>query len=219
MEQIERTSDVTEPGSTRDAILDAAEFLFGERGYNGVSIRDVAAQAEVTLGSIPYYFSTKANLLKQVFLRRVTPIQDERRVRIQHVLDEAAGAAPDIRKVLEAFLEPAFQQSRANASYRRLAGRASTDPSPEVRKVISEIYSRDTMILPKILRMALPHLTDEEVYWRYYCLYGVVQYLQADVGKIQTVAGEQFDTSDPKVIMKFAVPFLMAGLLAKSTAE
>lgn len=206
-------------GGTREAILDAAEHLFAEKGYNGVSMRDIAARAEVALGSLPYYFGTKASLLKEVFLRRTTPIQNERRARMREVLEEAGDGTPDIRKVLEAFLEPAFRQSRTHAAYRQLAGRTATDPTAEVRQVMAEIYTRETMVLPAVLRKALPHLDETELHWRYYCLYGAVQYVQADVGKVQTVAGEEFDTKTPETALRYVIPFLAAALMAPPAGE
>lgn len=44
-------------------ILDAAEELFSERGYEGTSVRDIAARANVNLAMISYYFGSKEKLL------------------------------------------------------------------------------------------------------------------------------------------------------------
>ena len=43
----------------RAAVIDAATRLFAERGYAGVSIADVAAQAAVSKPAILYYFADK----------------------------------------------------------------------------------------------------------------------------------------------------------------
>lgn len=204
--------------TARERLLDAAEELFAERGFNGVSVREIATAACVNLGVIPYYFGTKENLLKNVFQRRVGPVQKERYARVKNVIRESRGGIPDVGKVLEAVYEPAFRQSRENDAYRRLAGRASTDPTAEVRRIINEIYNPDTMVAHKALRKACPHLSHDEFYWRFFCLHGAVQYVLADVGKIQVIAGEDFDTSDPQVAMQRVIPFLAAGLLAPSTA-
>lgn len=50
------------------SILNAATTLFLEKGYNDVTTRNIAALAEVNLGLIPYYFSSKEALAKQVCL-------------------------------------------------------------------------------------------------------------------------------------------------------
>lgn len=43
-------------------ILTAAAELFGERGYEGVSLEDVADRLDVTKGSLYYYFASKDEL-------------------------------------------------------------------------------------------------------------------------------------------------------------
>ncbi len=52
------------PGSedTRGRILAAARAAFGERGYGGATIRDVAARASVDAALVHHYFGTKQQL-------------------------------------------------------------------------------------------------------------------------------------------------------------
>ena len=47
----------------RDRVLEAAMDLAGEGGYDAVQMRDVAARAQVALGTIYRYFSSKDHLL------------------------------------------------------------------------------------------------------------------------------------------------------------
>ena len=47
---------------TREAILDAARALFAEHGYEGTTVRTVAAGAGITQGLITRYFGSKAGL-------------------------------------------------------------------------------------------------------------------------------------------------------------
>ncbi len=198
----------------RELLLDAAERLFAERGYNGVSTRQIAEAASVNLGSIPYYFGNKENLLKEVIERRAVPELEDRAAGVRRVLDAVGDGTPDIVDVLMADLEPVFRRRRENVVHRRLAGRLSTDPTPEVRRVVNEIYSRRVTVFDLALRRACPHLSDQEFYWRFYCLFGAIQYVLADVGKIQTLAGPSFSSSDPHIALKYVVPFLAAGLRA-----
>jgi AcrR family transcriptional regulator len=209
-----RARDNGDPRSTRDKILDAAESVFADKGYNGASTRDIAAAADANLGMIPYYFGSKENLLKEVIRRRAVPELEERAAAVSAVLAEAGNGKPDIAAILRADLEPQFRRRRENAVHRRLAGRISTDPSPEVRRVVNEIYCREALVFDLALRRACPHLSDEEFYWRFYCVFGAVQYVLADVGKIQTLAGPGFSTSDPEVALTFVVRFLEAALRA-----
>jgi len=55
------------PTGTRDDILDAARRLFGERGYDGTTIRAVAAEAGVNPALVHHFFGSK----EQIFVAAV----------------------------------------------------------------------------------------------------------------------------------------------------
>src|SRR6201996_1683159 len=48
----------------REHILVVAEQLFGEKGFDGTSVRDIAQAAGVNLAMISYYFGSKEKLLE-----------------------------------------------------------------------------------------------------------------------------------------------------------
>src|SRR5438132_925238 len=50
---------MTRNPNMREAILSAAELLFSTRGFNAVSIRDIALEAGANPGSITYHFKSK----------------------------------------------------------------------------------------------------------------------------------------------------------------
>jgi AcrR family transcriptional regulator len=197
----------------RERLLDAAEEMFADLGFNGTSVRQIVERAEVNLGALPYYFGTKENLFKQVLLRRAEPLRNERRRLIEAL--QGREAPPTLEEVIWALVEPAFRTSRENDAFRRLLGRASMDPAPEVRRLMREIYTMDFMTVPATLRAQFADLGEEEFFWKLNCFYGVMLFVQADTGKIQTIAGDGFDTSQPAVALKYVVPFLAAGLRSK----
>lgn len=51
---------------TRDKILDIAQKLFAQKGFDGTSVRDIAKEAEVNIAAINYHFKNKAALYWQV---------------------------------------------------------------------------------------------------------------------------------------------------------
>jgi len=48
-------------------IMEIAETLFAEKGFNGTSVRDIAEKAHVNLAMISYYFGSKDKLLEALF--------------------------------------------------------------------------------------------------------------------------------------------------------
>ena len=51
-------------------IIEAAEKLFSDNGFNGTSVRDIADAADVNLAMISYYFGSKDKLLEAIFVYR-----------------------------------------------------------------------------------------------------------------------------------------------------
>jgi len=56
--------------ATREHILATATAMFGESGYRGASLRDIAARCGLTHPGLLYHFPTKAGLLEAVLQRR-----------------------------------------------------------------------------------------------------------------------------------------------------
>jgi AcrR family transcriptional regulator len=65
-------------GESQEKILDAAEALFAARTFNGVSIKDIAAAAEVDASLLHYYFGSKAGLYEAVIGRRAEEVNAAR---------------------------------------------------------------------------------------------------------------------------------------------
>jgi AcrR family transcriptional regulator len=60
-------------GATRQQILEAARSAFGENGYNATTLRAIAAQAEVDVALVAYYFGRKEQLFAAVMDVPVSP--------------------------------------------------------------------------------------------------------------------------------------------------
>jgi AcrR family transcriptional regulator len=51
-------------------IMETAETLFAEKGFNGTSVRDIAERAGINLAMVSYYFGSKDKLLEALFESR-----------------------------------------------------------------------------------------------------------------------------------------------------
>jgi AcrR family transcriptional regulator len=73
----DRTAKGAGAQSTRDLILDAAERRFAERGFAGVSVREIASDAGLkNQASLYHHFRNKKALYEAVLTRGITPIVD-----------------------------------------------------------------------------------------------------------------------------------------------
>jgi AcrR family transcriptional regulator len=64
------------PLPTREAILDAAELLFAERGVDGVAVRDLARELKLTPSSLYNHFPSKQALYEAVLERGLQPFAE-----------------------------------------------------------------------------------------------------------------------------------------------
>ena len=82
VKQVSPTNATTPPprprrdaSRTRTAILDAAEELFAERGYEAVSLSEVGEAAGVSRGTPGYFFGNKEGLYRAVLDRTISDSQ------------------------------------------------------------------------------------------------------------------------------------------------
>ena len=90
---------------TQELLIDAAERLFAEHGFDGVTLKQITAEAgQRNASALQYHFGSKVELVRAIVARRM-PALNERR---NHLLDEveAAGRAGDLRAVVEALVRP-----------------------------------------------------------------------------------------------------------------
>jgi len=88
-----------DPQETRERILDAAQALFAEKGYDSTSVRDITATAGCNVAAVNYHFGGKEKLYVESFRALLGTLRDQRLA----VLDALIKRDP--RPTLEAFLE------------------------------------------------------------------------------------------------------------------
>ena len=100
----------------QDRLLDAAEELFGEHGFNNTSVRKIAAEAGCNLAAVNYYFGSKDKLYIEVWRRHLLIMRERIIVSINKVMSENAKETylDDLLKSFAtAFLEPIKDKSKA----------------------------------------------------------------------------------------------------------
>jgi AcrR family transcriptional regulator len=129
---------------TRDRIIDAAQRLFAEQGFDATSTASVAAAAEVPGGLIFYYFATKRDLLLAVVRERA--YRGSRS--LSQVIAEGAGKGPDelLRRAVEE-LAAVFHRNRDTSVI--LFREAHTHP--ELRDLTMELMAISTADLVRLL--------------------------------------------------------------------
>jgi AcrR family transcriptional regulator len=204
-------------GDTRSRILDAAEALFVEHGFEATSMRMITADAGVNLAAVNYHFGSKEALIQEVFRRRLTWLNRER----LRVLDEyekaARGAALKPSQIVDAFfgtaLKLAADEKHGGQLFMRLLGRTYTDPAQFVRTFLAEEYADVVDRFSAALFRALPDVPREEILWRFHFMLGAMAYALAGTDALQIVAGTPGD-EDASAVSRRLMAFLLGGLRA-----
>jgi AcrR family transcriptional regulator len=212
---VRRKKPHSESGETTEIeFLDAAERQFAENGYSGAKIRAIADEAKANLGALHYYWGSKESLFRAVCRRRMAPMIDERMARFERFGDGEVA----LETLLRAYFEPAFLSHRENPAKRRLFcqtySRILTDPSPEVRAIMVDIFDVPTNRFVQLLRRACSELDDDTFYWRLHCVFGVCQHAASYTEDIGVLSGGRFDTSDLDAGIDRIIQFVTAGMRA-----
>ena len=60
----------------KDHILDVAEKVFSDQGYDGASTRTISGEAGVNMAMLNYYFGSKEGLFLAIFNRKISSFKD-----------------------------------------------------------------------------------------------------------------------------------------------
>ncbi len=124
--------------ATRERVLDAAERCFASRGFEAVSIRQIAREAGVTLGVVGFHGGSKEDLFATVVTRRAETLHSLRMKQLEALQDRGAIT---IRDLVDAYISPYLEiASRGDPQWRAyaklVAREASHEPnSPHIRKL------------------------------------------------------------------------------------
>ena len=203
---------------TRARILDAAEVLFVEHGFEATSMRMITGRAGVNLASVNYHFGGKEALIQEVFRRRLTWLNHERLGALERLEQEAQGAPLKPHQIVDAFfgvsLRMAADTEHGGHTFMRLLGRTYTEPAAFVRQFLADEYAAVVPRFKQALFRALPDVPPEDILWRFHFMLGAMSYAIAGTDALQLVAGYELDEKDPGALARRLMPFLLGGLRA-----
>jgi TetR/AcrR family transcriptional regulator len=119
------------PARTRTAILDAAEKLFAQKGFDATSLHDVGTAAGVSRGTPGYFFGSKADLYQAVLDRSFAEVRDA--VRAGRARALASNQAPDA--ILAGAVSDYFDFLAARPNFIRLIEREALNGGSQLDEV------------------------------------------------------------------------------------
>lgn len=158
--------------NTKQKILDTAERLFGEQGYDATSLRQIIAEAGVNLAAIHYHFGSKQELLDELILRKAGPVNEQRIALLERVVTQAGSGPLAVEKVLEAFMEPMSSAAEQNPQFVRVMGRLHAEGL--LPAMVERHFQPVIVRFRTAMQRALPDLPELEFLWRLHFMIGAM---------------------------------------------
>lgn len=132
----------------RETILSTAMKLFGEKGFEGTSVRDIAKAAEVNLAMISYYFGSKEKLFEQVVEYKSSSI----RVVFAELAKSSIPQIQKVDKIIDSYVERMFTSPQFHHLLHR---ELSLHQRPQMHDAITEILLRNVVTIKAILQSGI----------------------------------------------------------------
>jgi AcrR family transcriptional regulator len=81
-------------------ILEVAEKLFSEKGFEGTSIRDISKHAKINIAMVSYYFGSKERLLEALILYKTSDLK----LQLENLLQENLEPVEKVNKLIEIYV-------------------------------------------------------------------------------------------------------------------
>ncbi|MBP7488534.1 MAG: TetR family transcriptional regulator [Azospira sp.] len=216
-------ADAKNSADTRERILDAAEHLFTENGFEGTSMRMITGAAGVNLAAVNYHFGSKEQLIQEVFRRRLTWLNQERLRILDELEAEAAGKPLKPSLIVDAFfgtlIRMAEHEALGGRTFLRLIGRTMTEPSGFIRAFFAEEYAGVVDRYKQALFKALPDVPKAEIVWRFHFMLGATSYAIAGTDALRIVTDWGIEPQEADEGLDKLLPRLMSFLLGGLRAQ
>lgn len=202
----------------RDRILDAAERLFAQHGFDGVTMRQIMKAAGADVALAYYHFKSKRDLFDAVMLRRVETLNESRLKALEAVERRHHRAdPPTVDEIIGAFVNPLLERLGDEPDKWRhyFALIAQINNSPEFGGALMTRYF-DPLVKRFLaaLRRALPGCNEIDLLWSYHFLSGALTLTFAETGRLDNLSGGLYRSDDMAAANARMPAFIAAGFRA-----
>ncbi|SCX31959.1 DNA-binding transcriptional repressor AcrR [Agrobacterium sp. DSM 25558] len=201
----------------RDKILDHAELVFAEMGFEGANLREIAARAGVNQGLIRYYFGAKVDLFDECFKRRGSLLAGYRHVNLDRLLEITE--TPGVEDIIYAYLKPQWDMKYSGpngAAFVAMQARLHAEPEEHALRLRREVYDASVKRYVVALSHALPDVPKDIISVRMAFLVGAYLFMLNDLGRIGDLTEGHLMAFGKDEMLEQLVRFLAAGIRART---
>jgi AcrR family transcriptional regulator len=197
---------------TKDRILNAAERLFAEHGFQQTSMRQITAKAEVNLASVNYHFGNKRNLIQAVlqrYLDNLMPLIDKS-------LQDAANRGC-VSSLLNQLIAPIMSLNSlrpdGTALFVMLLGKGYNETQGHLRWFILNEYGKTISKLVSAFKSCVPQSADDELFWRLHFALGSFVFSMSSSQALKEIAESDFHQDvNIEDVIRHLIPFVAKGI-------
>ncbi|GAB4141671.1 MAG: TetR/AcrR family transcriptional regulator [Sphingomonadales bacterium] len=201
---------------TKTRILDAAEALFAQRGFDGVSLRDIAQRAGVQLALTHYHCGAKEDLFRAVVDRRAADHVRSLREALEAAIAASSGVPPSPEAIVRAFLSPILRRWADGGpgwkNYVQLLARVANQPQTEsFQAPVNEHYDNVVRAYVAQIQRSQPGQDAADMHWGFYFLQTAITHILLETGVADRQSNGLCQTRDVEHVLNHATRFFAAG--------
>lgn len=193
---------------TAERLLDAAERLFAQYGYDGVGMRKLADEARVNLGAATYHYGSKKALFIETFMRRFRLANAERLRLLREAEADAKGKPLTAEKIVDCMVRPPYLLGLEHPSFHSLLARNLFMPPPFLHAALHREIEPTHRVFVAALRRSLPEVPEDLLLLRIMFSMGAMIMFSVQMGKRNAPRGPKLEDS----LLKEIARFVAAGL-------
>lgn len=173
--------------TTTEAILDAAEEVFGTHGFDGGNLREIAKAAGVSQALLHYHHANKEALYEAVFERRAEMIRQVRYQKLAALLgQETPPTLEDVLGVLFASLDQLLNLRRGDLRfYVQMLAEVTVRGDERSVRIVKKFYDPTAHAFIDAFMKVVPDITREDAVWAYLFAIGARLQVHAPSGRAQ----------------------------------
>ena len=198
----------------RERILNEAEALFAQKGYRGVTVREIIEAADCNLSAVNYYFGNKKNLYLELFRTRWIPRSKYmHKCFIEFLSDQGSLTLVTLVKAIaRSFLEAPLSTDELQRHYQLMA-REMSQPSEAFDLAFEQAMQPHFQELAHRFRSVIPEEMEEErLILRIQSIIGMVIHFHFARPAITRFTGHEYDSSFKKRLVDHIIDFSLNGL-------
>src|ERR1700681_2742346 len=128
-------------------LLDTAETLFSQKGFDGTSVRDIAEAAGINTAMISYYFGSKEKLMEEIFERKNLNIKEK----VDHLLkDDSLDPLEKMYSLVDMYIDGILTRKKF---HRILLCEQIINQNPYIIQMVDKMKSRNSEYINNLIRL------------------------------------------------------------------